>query len=149
MTKHPFVAVLAAAFGALCSYALKLVVPLCVLGFVMILDWATGMSKAYLNSEMNSRIGMAGILKKLGYLVVVGVAGVVDWLLLSGLHYVGIDAELPFLFAAIVVVWLIINELISILENIDAIGVPVPPFIMSLLNRLKDKVEDTAEDEDD
>jgi len=51
------------------------------------------------------------------------------------------------LVAAIVIVWLIINELLSILENVAAIGGPVPAFLQKLLGRLKNAVEKKAEDE--
>lgn len=148
MKTNPLIVLLSAALGALCSYLLQLVIPLCVLVGVMLLDYITGMSKAWLNKDLDSKKGVRGILKKVGYLVVVCVAGVVDWLLIYGLHSIGIDAQLPFLFALIVTVWLIINELISILENTAAMGVPVPSFVTKLLNRLKDKVEEKADEEE-
>ena len=37
----------------------------------------------------------------------------------------------------LVVIWLIINELISILENLATIGVPLPTFLFKLVGRLK------------
>ena len=40
------------------------------------------------------------------------------------------------------VIWLVINELISILENVAALGAPVPGFLQSLIKRLKVSVED-------
>ena len=140
-----FAAILAAAFGALCSYASHLLVPLIMLFCVVMIDWLTGIAKAWVQHQMNSRIGLLGALKKLGFFVTVGVAGVVDWLFSFGLSEVGITTKLPFLIAAIVCVWLIINELISILENVAAIGGPVPPFIRKLLSRLKNVVEDKAD----
>ena len=48
-----------------------------------------------------------------------GVAGVVDWLVRYGLTQVGVEVSFRFLMAAMVIVWLIINELISILENVQ------------------------------
>ena len=39
-----------------------------------------------------------------------------------------------------VTIWLIINELISILENLAAIGVPGFPRLSKLLERLKNTV---------
>ena len=39
-----------------------------------------------------------------------------------------------------VAIWLIINELISILENLAAIGVPGFPRLSKLLERLKNTV---------
>ena len=38
-------------------------------------------------------------------------------------------------------VWLVLNEIISILENLNDIGVPMPPFLMPLVNRLKVQVD--------
>lgn len=145
MKSNVMQAVVAAAIGALCSYASKLATPLAVLLFAMILDYLTGMAKAWTRGELSSKRGMQGILKKVGYLVVVCAAGVIDWLLMYGLKSAGIDAQLPFLFAAVVTVWLIINELISILENVAALGVPVPGFVLKLLDRLKGAVETQGE----
>jgi len=115
-------AILAAALGALCSYASALVVPLAVLIAVMLADYASGMAKAWSAGKLCSKTGLRGILKKLGYLVLVGVAGVVDWLVRYGLTQVGVEVSFQFLMAAMVIVWLIINELISILENVAALG---------------------------
>ena len=39
-----------------------------------------------------------------------------------------------------------INELLSILENVSAIGAPVPGFLQTLLKKLKVHTEDTAAD---
>lgn len=138
-------AVLAVALGALGSYFLKLMLPLIMLVLVMALDWATGMAKAWKQGNMSSRIGALGFLKKVSYLVVVAVAGITDALFEYGLSTVGIEYKMPFLLAAMVAVWLIVNELISILENVAAIDGPVPPFIRKLLGHLKNTVEKTAD----
>ena len=47
-----------------------------------------------------------------------------------------------------VIVWLVINELISILENVAAIGGPVPGFLQKLIQRLKVSVEEKVGDGD-
>lgn len=138
-------AVLAVALGALGSYFLKLLIPLIMLAVVMALDWVTGMAKAWKQGNMSSRIGALGALKKVSYLVVVAVAGITDGLFKYGLSTVGIDYKLPFLLAAMVTVWLIVNELISILENVAEIDGPVPPFIRKLLGHLKKTVEHTSD----
>ncbi len=142
MKENTMKAVLAAALGALCAYGLQMLVPVIVLAAVMLLDYATGIVKAWQAGELCSRIGISGIFKKVGYLVVVVVAGVADWLLRFGLAEVGVEMKTEFLFAAVVIVWLVINELISILENVAAIGGPVPGFLKKLLQRLKVSVED-------
>ena len=140
-------AILAAAVGALCSYFAELVVPLAGLLLVMLADYVSGMAKAWSTGTLCSRTGLRGIVKKLGYLVLVGAAGVVDWLVRYGLAQAGVEVSFQFLIAAMVIVWLIINELISILENVAAMGSPVPGFLQKLLGKLKNAVEKKTEDE--
>ena len=72
----------------------------------------------------------------------VAVACVLDWLVRYGADQMGLDWKLDFLIASIVVIWLVINELISILENVAALGAPVPGFLQSLIKRLEVSVED-------
>ena len=43
--------------------------------------------------------------------------------------------------AAAVVFWLLANELISILENVADIGVPMPAFLMKAVELVKEKAE--------
>ena len=114
--------------------------------FRSLTDYATGMTKAWNAGELSSRVGLWGILKKVGYLVIVGVACVVDWLLRYGADSLGWNWPVDFLFASIVIIWLVINELLSILENVSAIGAPVPGFMQALLKKLKVHTEDTAEE---
>ena len=141
-TENTMAMVLAAAVGALCSYCAQLVVPLAVLVAVMLADYITGMAKAWSAGELCSRTGVKGIVKKVGYLMVVGAA---DWLIRYGLAQAGIEVQFSFLIAAMVIIWLIVNELISILENVAAMGGPVPAFLSKLLARLKNVVEKKAE----
>ena len=90
---------------------------------------------------------VAGVGMPLGW--VGGVAGVVDWLIRYGLASVGVEFKAEFLIAVIVIVWLVINELISILENVAALGGPVPEFLRKLIRRLKVNIEQkTAQLED-
>lgn len=138
-------AVLAAAMGAFLAYFSQLIVPLGIMLVVIVLDYITGMVKAYRNGELSSRVGWYGILKKLSYLVVVCVAGVVDWLLHGALAQVGVEISANFLFALIVIVWLIINECISILENVAAIEGPKLSFLEKLLLKLKQQTEGKGE----
>ena len=59
--------------------------------------------------------------------------------------YIGIDIGVSFVVAIIVAVWLMCNEIISILENMIDIGVKLPPFLMRLAERIKGEVEKAAE----
>ena len=56
----------------------------------------------------------------------------------------GITLPFTFLVACIAAVWLVCNEIISILENINDIGVTLPPFLQPIVKNLKKQVENKA-----
>ena len=120
-------------------------IPLLVLIVVMIIDYATGLVGAYITSQLNSRIGIVGIVKKISYLGLVAVGMVADYIIYSALSQIGVNIELGYCVGMVIVIWLIINELISILENLAEIGVPLPTFITKLIERLKNTVESKTE----
>jgi len=131
--------------GGITAYLNIMAIPLIILIAVMVIDYASGMLKAWVNAELSSRIGLKGIIKKVSYLLVVCVAAVVDWLITSGLGAIGITIDVNFCFGVIVTIWLIINECISILENLAILGVPLPPFLTGMVHRLKVAVENKTD----
>lgn len=98
-------------------------------------DYITGMISAAVRGELSSRIGIRGIAKKAGELILVIVANVMDSLVFNG------DSSS---FRLMAILFLIGNEGISILENLREIGVPIPQKIM---NRLLDMVCEEEEKE--
>lgn len=60
----------------------------------------------------------------------------------------GIDLHIELFCGLLVTVWLIINELISVLENLAAIGVPGFPRLNRLLSRLKSTVNEKEDEHD-
>ena len=88
---------------------------------------------------------LTGIIKKIAYLGLVAVGMVTDYIIYSALAQLGVSIELGYCVGMVIVIWLIINELISILENLAEIGVPLPAFITKLIERLKNTVESKTE----
>jgi toxin secretion/phage lysis holin len=138
-------ATVSVAIGALISYFNILLIPILVLIAVMLIDYITGLTSAYRNGELKSKTGLIGILKKVSYLVLVAVGGVVDYLICSGLATAGFDFGVTYCCGLIVCVWLIINELISILENLAGLGTPIPKFLVNVVHRLKNTVENKTD----
>ena len=145
--ENMFKLIFASILGGLAAYFKVMAIPITVLITVMLIDYISGMTKAWITSELSSKIGLRGIIKKLCYLLVVCVAAVVDWLITSGLKNIGVQVAATYYIGVIVTVWLIINELISILENLGAIGVPLPAFLTKLVKRLKSEVDKNNEKE--
>ncbi len=138
-------ATVSVAIGALAAYFNVLLVPLTILIVVMIIDYATGMTSAWKSGELESKTGLIGILKKVSYLVLVAVGGVVDYLISAGLAAANVEISITYCCGLIVCVWLIINELISILENLSELGTPIPKFLVNIVRRLKNTVENKTD----
>lgn len=128
--------VLTLSLTALTSYLDRLFLPVIILVCFMLADYISGMVKAWVKSTLSSRVGVQGIVKKLCYLLAVCAGAGVDFVL-SAVGGEALPFESPA--ACMVAIWLIINELISILENLNSIGVPLPGFLIRLTDRLLDK----------
>jgi toxin secretion/phage lysis holin len=139
-----FQALIAGAIGALAAYFNVLLIPLLVLVAVMLIDYVTGMAGASYTGKLNSRVGVMGIVKKAGYIALVAVGMVVDYLISSALVNIGINIQITYCFGMIITIWLIINELISILENLGELNIPLPQFLIKTIKSLKGNVENTA-----
>lgn len=135
-------ALISAVIAGLAAYAKVILVPLALLLIMMIVDYISGMSKAYINGEWSSKVGFKGIVKKVGYIGVVIVSAVMDWVIYSGLKGVGVDIKMSYYLGLIVVIWLLINECISVLENLGEIGVPLPAFLIKGIKKLQKNIED-------
>ena len=141
MEKKAWMSLLSAVLAAVSAYARELVIPVMVLFAAMLLDYGTGVAAAWKNKELSSRVGLLGIVKKVGYLAVVAVGMVVDYVLSISGERLGVELPMANYFGLLVTVWLIINECISVLENADVLELPVPAFVERLLERLKKRSE--------
>lgn len=110
-----------------------------------ILDYFTGLcASGYRAETISSYKGIRGIIKKVCMWLLIVVGAVIDILLNYAAHSIGAEIQLPFVVATIVAVWLIVNEIISILENMVDIGVDMPPFLMPLVRNIKKQMEEKA-----
>lgn len=132
-----------AAASVVFSWLGILAMPVIILAGLNVTDYITGIVAAKRRNErVTSDRGLWGIVKKIGMWVLVGLGWVMDVLINYAGQYVGLAIKLPFVVATIVAVWLICNEIISILENLLDIGVAMPPFLMPLAQMIKGQVED-------
>ncbi len=132
-------------FSALAGWLGILAIPVLVLVICNVIDYCTGLAAAkYRNEAISSYKGLQGIIKKVCMWLLIGIGAMVDWLIIYAGSTIGITLPVSFLIACIVAVWLIVNEIISILENMVDIGVSIPPFLMPLVRNIKKQVEDKA-----
>jgi len=138
MAKLGISAVLAAV-AAVCK---ELFFPFTVLCVLMTADYVTGMIKSWQKGKLCSQSGIKGFVKKLCYGIAVIAAIGVDYVVVTISTGFGYDINVHPYFALLCTVWLIINECISILENLSEMGVPMPAFLIKTAKRLKNNVEE-------
>lgn len=103
----------------------------------MIIDYVTGvllaLTKKSPKSEdggYSSKVGLRGIAKKAGMFIIVIVAHCFDYLF---------DTQEVVRQACLIA--LIVNEGFSIIENLKAMGVPIPDYLVKVISALKKKPE--------
>lgn len=92
----------------------------------IVIDYITGVLKAIYNKELNSAVGVKGIIKKVGYLLVVSISVLLD-------KIAGNTGAIR----NIVIYFFVANEGLSILENWGNLGLPLPKQLTEVLEQLK------------
>lgn len=123
-----------------------LAVPVFILVGCNVIDYATGLAAAkYREEAVSSYKGIKGIIKKVCQWLLIVVGAMLDCLIQYAADYIGIGIQIPFIVATVVAVWLITNEMISIVENMVDIGAPIPAFLLPLIKGIKRATEAKAE----
>lgn len=112
-------------------------------------DWITGWMKSRILKKENSVKGWQGVLKKIGYWVMIIVAFAVAAGLIEIGEVLGIDLQITTLLGWFVLASLIVNEARSICENFVEAGFNVPKVLsngLAVADKLINKDEEESED---
>lgn len=99
------------------------------------LDYISGLIKAFVNKELSSKIGLKGILKKVGILVIVALAVLID-------KVTGESGAVR----TLVIYYFVANEGLSIIENLSEAGLPIPEVLKKALKSLKNQSKGKSND---
>lgn len=123
-----------------------LYIPVLLMILCNIIDYATGLMAAKNRPDggISSYRSIKGIKKKVSMWLLVVVGAVMDQLLLYASQTIGIKIPVTFLSACVVAIWIICNEIISILENMIDIGIQIPSFLLPLVKNIKSQTEHFA-----
>lgn len=111
-------------------------------------DWITGWMKSRMAGKENSVKGFQGVLKKLGYWLMIMVAFGAAAIFVEIGKAIGIDLGVTTLLGWFVLASLIINEIRSILENFVEAGFNVPAILVNGL-KVADKIVNSQEEDTD
>lgn len=98
---------------------------ICLL-IAIVIDYISGIIKAYVTKQLSSQIGLKGILKKVGILCIVALSVLVD-------RITGETGAIR----TLVIYYFVANEGLSIIENIAATGIPIPASLKKALKVLR------------
>lgn len=113
-----------------------------------IADWITGWMKSRIAGKENSQAGWKGVLKKLGYWLMIMVAFGASAVFIEIGRAIGIDLGITTLLGWFVLASLLINEIRSIVENFVEAGFNVPRILITGLEVADKVVNKDTEDND-
>lgn len=122
-----------------------------ILVLIMIVDQISGILAAKREAlehpgekkyGISSRRMVLGIFKKVGYILTILVATIVDVLMDTMMKYIGIESTIKTSFCLLITVWFILGEAISILENVGRMGVKLPEVFKKVLSELQNSIDD-------
>lgn len=112
-------------------------------------DWLTGWMKSRINGVENSTAGWKGVLKKIGYWLMIAVAFAIAAALIEVGEVIGIDLGITTLLGWFVLASLIVNEARSIVENFVEAGYDVPKVLTTGLQVADEKLNGSDEKEEE
>lgn len=111
-------------------------------------DWITGWMKSRIKKKENSVAGWKGVLKKLGYWLMVAVAFGASAVFIEIGRTIEIDLGVTTLLGWFVLASLLINEIRSIIENFVEAGFNVPKILTKGLE-VADKIVNQEEEKNE
>ena len=93
-------------------------------------DWITGWMKSRIAHKENSKTGWKGVLKKLGYWIMIAVAFGASAVFVEIGKTIGVDLGITTLLGWFVLASLLVNEIRSICENFVEAGYNVPQILI-------------------
>lgn len=127
---------------------------LIILSLLMVADYISGILAAKKESlkhpgskkyGISSQIGIEGIFKKAGYIFTILVAICLDFIVYKFSSEIGITFKGKTFFGVLVTLWIITNELISILENCARMGVKLPHNLEKILKDIQTNITDKTD----
>lgn len=138
-------------FIALCSIVVGFIansisIPMVILLILMLSDYILGITAAVkAEKKFDKSIALWGIVKKIGYAIVILFAILIDLLISQGMT--ALEWDLPYkpVFAIVTTIYFCGLEFFSGCGHLITLGVPVPNFLIKFSNFLKDKAEDVMD----
>lgn len=109
------------------------IIPIVLMG----IDYATGILNAWLKGEIKSKKMREGLAKKFGELCVLVIGAIFSY-----------GLAIPVIILNFVSIYIMVMESISICENLNKLGVPIPKFIKKALSEANETIQNGTKNEE-
>lgn len=109
------------------------IIPIALMG----IDYATGILNAWLKGEIKSKKMREGLAKKFGELCVLVIGAIFSY-----------GLAVPVIILNFVSIYIMVMESISICENLNKLGVPIPKFIKKALSEANETIQNGTKNEE-
>lgn len=99
---------------------------------IIILDIITGYTKAFVQHRLNSSVGLTGLCKHIVMILIIIAA--YPYLMLLGFKGIAYS----------IIIFYIATYGISLIENLDGMGVPVPKWLVKRLEKLRNQFDEES-----
>lgn len=134
--------------GFLGSFTQQYSLMILLVCIAIVFDFLTGLVKAKIEEKISSQTGTKGFFKKISLLVCLFFGFFLDYAIPYMLSCVNISLAYDTPFGMIISFYIVLNECISIAENLYACNPDImPKWIVKFLLQAKNKIDDMEKDE--
>lgn len=139
--KNSMITILSLAFAVWSNIS----TPLILLLLTNIIDIITGIWKSlYLKKKISGRKMLWGIIKKISMYLIIICGFIIDSLISYTVENFGISMSTNSIVGSLLGIWLVLDELLSILCNLALLKIPIPNFFYKFIKNLQEKIDEKA-----
>lgn len=134
---------LSALLGLILSFTQKYGIMIIFVAVAIVFDFVTGLIKANIKGEVSSEVGKKGFFKKMALLICLFFGFFLDFVIPYMCATIGIKIPFETPFGLIICFYIVLNESISICENLYACNPGIMPnWIVRMLKSAKEQIDD-------
>ena len=111
---------------------------------LVIMDIITGFLNAWYRKEVSSTVLRRGLINKIFYIFYVWIGILGDKVLIQVIGHNIMFGENEVLLRNVIIIYIILEELVSLLENFALIGMPLPKWLLSSLQQVQNVADSTT-----
>lgn len=98
-----------------------------------------------ITAGLSSKKGLVGICKKIAYYLVVCMSMLLDYVIITTVDFFGLSLPIKTFFGTLVCLAFVLNEMVSIIENVERAGIVIPNWLKTFITKFIKKVDEKGD----